>query len=175
MRTLTKAGLAEAFDVSLPTVDAWLRRGCPYIREGANGQPWAFDLPAVIAWHQTRDTTPAPLPNHAQAVLEQRPDFENYFRYLSESAVVHFLDCAYRIWPELEQLLREQKTDQARADAAAYFLICVLQSWVLDDRFNTEVFSGDIDGVFASIGGRKVFTKAPTDENAVLLPPQWSQ
>ncbi|MCB1714638.1 MAG: hypothetical protein KDK05_05830 [Candidatus Competibacteraceae bacterium] len=47
--------------------------------------------------------------------------------------------------------------------------------WVLDDRFNTEAFGGDIDGVFTSIGGRKVFPQPPTDEAAVLLPPQWSQ
>lgn len=175
MRTFTKAAVAEAFNVSLPTVDSWVRRGCPYLKQGSNGEAWAFSLPDVVAWHSERDRAPAELPDHAKAILEQRPDFENYLRCLSESAVVHFLDTAYRIWPDLQALMAEQKTDQAKADAAAYFLICVLQAWVMDDRFNVEAFRGDIDGMFHNMGGRKVFTKPPTDETAVLLPPQWIQ
>ncbi len=50
METLSKADLAAAFGVSLPTIDAWLQRGMPYQQRGSRGQPWAFDLPNSIAW-----------------------------------------------------------------------------------------------------------------------------
>lgn len=36
--------------VSLPTVDRWIRDGCPVKQRGAKGIPWEFDLAAIVAW-----------------------------------------------------------------------------------------------------------------------------
>ena len=42
--------VASHCDVSLPTVDAWVRKGCPYVTRGSKGVEWEFDLDAVKAW-----------------------------------------------------------------------------------------------------------------------------
>lgn len=48
--TLTKRATADALDVSLPTVDRWIARGCPVLERGAKGKPWQLDLAAVVQW-----------------------------------------------------------------------------------------------------------------------------
>jgi len=35
--------LADVFGVSLPTVDAWVRQGCPSDQQGGRGREWVFD------------------------------------------------------------------------------------------------------------------------------------
>lgn len=52
-RTASKAAAAAWFEVSLPTVDAWLRRGCPVVTQGSNGKPYELDLLAVAEWYFT--------------------------------------------------------------------------------------------------------------------------
>lgn len=49
---VNRAGLAECFGVSLPTVDAWVRKGCPFDRKGARGVDWQFDTAAVANWRE---------------------------------------------------------------------------------------------------------------------------
>jgi phage terminase Nu1 subunit (DNA packaging protein) len=49
-RIVNKNGLAQFFDVSLPAVDAWLRRGLPYVEKGTQGKQWKFDLLSVAEW-----------------------------------------------------------------------------------------------------------------------------
>lgn len=50
LRRANKAEAAEFFDVSIPAVDSWLRRGCPVVSRGSRTQPWVFDLLAVAEW-----------------------------------------------------------------------------------------------------------------------------
>lgn len=52
--TVTRTGLAEVFGVSFPTVDTWVRQGCPVLRRGSRGVEWAFDTAAVIKWREQR-------------------------------------------------------------------------------------------------------------------------
>ena len=47
MKKMTKTEIAEHFNVSLTTVDAWLRRGCPGEKIG---RTWDFDLGEVSDW-----------------------------------------------------------------------------------------------------------------------------
>jgi phage terminase Nu1 subunit (DNA packaging protein) len=51
LRKANKAQVAEFFDVSMATVDAWLRRGCPYIQQGNKGLAWVIDLRAAAEWY----------------------------------------------------------------------------------------------------------------------------
>jgi terminase small subunit / prophage DNA-packing protein len=46
--------LSTAMGVSLPTVDRWIRDGCPVKQRGAKGVPWEFSLPDVVAWWGNR-------------------------------------------------------------------------------------------------------------------------
>jgi phage terminase Nu1 subunit (DNA packaging protein) len=42
--------LSQAMGVSLPTVDRWVRDGCPVLQRGGKGIEWKFSLPDVVAW-----------------------------------------------------------------------------------------------------------------------------
>ncbi|MEB5674139.1 terminase small subunit [Escherichia coli] len=41
-------------EVSLPTIDTWIRAGCPYIRKGGRGREWEFNLADVANWREER-------------------------------------------------------------------------------------------------------------------------
>lgn len=57
-RKANRAEVAEWFEVSLPTVSAWIRSGCPFIQKGGRGTPWVFDLLAVAEWRYSRESKP---------------------------------------------------------------------------------------------------------------------
>lgn len=46
--------LAGLWGASLPTVDAWVRAGCPYVEKGGRGKEWTFDTADVSRWHIER-------------------------------------------------------------------------------------------------------------------------
>ena len=47
---MNKTELATAFNVSIGTIDAWVRRQCPFIKRGRNGEAYEFSLPDVVRW-----------------------------------------------------------------------------------------------------------------------------
>lgn len=57
MSKMNKAELAEAFEVSLPTVDRWIQKGCPWVEKGAKGKGYRFSLPEVLEWRQAHTAT----------------------------------------------------------------------------------------------------------------------
>jgi phage terminase Nu1 subunit (DNA packaging protein) len=46
--------LADVFGISLPTVDAWVRSGCPFDQKGERGKEWIFDTADVMRWREQR-------------------------------------------------------------------------------------------------------------------------
>lgn len=42
--------LSQAMGISLPTVDRWIRDGCPVKQRGTKGVAWEFNLPDVVNW-----------------------------------------------------------------------------------------------------------------------------
>jgi len=54
-RKVNRSELSGIFGVSLPTVDLWVRQGCPGIKSGAGkGGGWEFDTAEVSQWLQKR-------------------------------------------------------------------------------------------------------------------------
>ncbi len=53
-RIVNRSDLATLCNVSLPTVDAWVRKDCPAVERGSKGREWRFDLAAVIEWRIAR-------------------------------------------------------------------------------------------------------------------------
>ena len=49
-RRVNKAELATWFEVSLPTIEAWIRKGMPIAQRGSRGVPWVIDLLEVAEW-----------------------------------------------------------------------------------------------------------------------------
>jgi terminase small subunit / prophage DNA-packing protein len=54
---LNRVELAEYMGVSLPTIDDWRRRGCPYVEKAdrAKGVPWKFNSADVVNWRVYED------------------------------------------------------------------------------------------------------------------------
>jgi phage terminase Nu1 subunit (DNA packaging protein) len=50
----TRAGLAEFFGVAMPTIDHWVRTGCPAVERGGRGKAWTFNTADVIAWREQK-------------------------------------------------------------------------------------------------------------------------
>ena len=51
---VNRTQLADVFGVSMPTVDAWVRAGCPVVQRGTRGVEWKFDTADVAKWRQER-------------------------------------------------------------------------------------------------------------------------
>jgi len=61
-KIVNRSGLAEVFEVSLPTVTAWVREGMPFVERGGQGKPWQFDTAECIEWvHKRSEPKPESL------------------------------------------------------------------------------------------------------------------
>lgn len=49
---VNKQELAELFAISVPTVDSWIKAGCPVEQRGTHGKPYVFDVSKVADWRQ---------------------------------------------------------------------------------------------------------------------------
>ncbi|WP_052249088.1 terminase small subunit [Leisingera sp. ANG-Vp] len=49
-REVNRTELAEINGVSLPTIDEWVRRGCPVVQRGGRGRAWIFNTAEVRSW-----------------------------------------------------------------------------------------------------------------------------
>lgn len=61
-RLLKKHEVAEFFGYSLPTVDAWIKEGCPVKTEGGKGKAYEFDSEEVFRWLLGREKRPGRTP-----------------------------------------------------------------------------------------------------------------
>lgn len=110
---LSKADLARAWGVSLPTVGAWVKRGCPYISKGGPGKPWIFNTSEVAAWREEQA---------AQAALGETQSLdieEARRRKLAAEAALAELDVAKRRGEviEIEEVARVIGDDYANVRA----------------------------------------------------------
>lgn len=54
-KILGKHEVAEFFGVTEPTVDQWVRRGCPVVERGSKGKAWQINTAQVSDWLRQRD------------------------------------------------------------------------------------------------------------------------
>lgn len=52
-RIMNRTKLAEFFGVAMPTIDSWVRAGCPYVQRGNRGHEWRFDALEVTDWRHS--------------------------------------------------------------------------------------------------------------------------
>jgi phage terminase Nu1 subunit (DNA packaging protein) len=50
IRVFNKADIAAAFEVSLPTVNLWIKNGCTVLQKGSKGIAWELDIFEVFRW-----------------------------------------------------------------------------------------------------------------------------
>ena len=51
-REVNRTELAEINGVSLPTIESWVRRGCPVVQRGGRGRAWQFNTAEVRNWRE---------------------------------------------------------------------------------------------------------------------------
>jgi phage terminase Nu1 subunit (DNA packaging protein) len=51
-RVVNRTELAEINGVSLPTIESWVRRGCPVVQRGGRGRAWQFNTAEVRSWRE---------------------------------------------------------------------------------------------------------------------------
>lgn len=109
-RTTNKAGVAAWFEVSPQAVDGWIRRGCPAVQIGKQGQPWLFDLLTVAQWRfsgaatsphpgagdDPTNMTPHDRLNHWKAVREETKHREEARQLLPASDYERALSSALK-------------------------------------------------------------------------------
>jgi hypothetical protein len=50
IRRANKAQAAQFFDITLPTLERWLREGAPVVQRGSRGISWILDLRQIAQW-----------------------------------------------------------------------------------------------------------------------------
>lgn len=113
LRRANKAEVAEFFDVSVQSIDAWVRRGCPVVARGERLKPWVFDILAVAEWRisgrtSDADIDPATLPpNERKAWFDseiKRRELQERDRELIPAAELE--SCIARVFAALSHGLR---------------------------------------------------------------------
>ena len=51
-RQANQTDLADIHGCSLPTIRAWVRRGCPVVQRGGKGREWLFNTADVAQWRE---------------------------------------------------------------------------------------------------------------------------
>lgn len=51
-QTLNRAATADALGITPPTLDEWVRRGCPAVEKGGRGRAWKFNTAEVVKWRE---------------------------------------------------------------------------------------------------------------------------
>ncbi len=53
-KAVNRTELAEFFGVAMPTIDHWVRTGCPSVERGGKGKAWVFNTADVAAWREQK-------------------------------------------------------------------------------------------------------------------------
>lgn len=140
--TVNKAELASAQGVSLPTVDAWIRKGCPFKSKGGPGQEWEFDLNDVEEWRDLQvslragnDSTPLPAGCCGNALRDLiQMATESFFFSLENE-----LEYGYKkMYLEMAGVKDPEKA--LRLFAACFFTMAsFLQDWIEKDVFSESL------------------------------------
>jgi hypothetical protein len=177
----SKAELADFFSVSLPTVDSWIRKGCPYEQKGSHGKPWVFDLAAVAKWRErkARNSSQQWQGGHVRArgldaepdIIQRRPEFKNGFRLIIEEAIIHF----FHHWltsdyaRALTGLARQKGLSKEEAfeilQTAQVMLGYAFCDWLREDAFNKTLMRDgtDIDALWNKLTRDNIKTTPPAD------------
>jgi phage terminase Nu1 subunit (DNA packaging protein) len=76
IRIVNKAQCAEFFEVSLPTVAAWIRKGMPVQKQGSTQVAWEIDLLEVCKWRFAGQTSGADVDPDSLEPMQRRAWYE---------------------------------------------------------------------------------------------------
>lgn len=83
-RQANQTDLADIHGCSLPTIRAWVRRGCPVIHRGGKGREWLFNTADVAQWREEQAAAAAVGDTSAMDLDEARRRKEAAFAAMAE-------------------------------------------------------------------------------------------
>ncbi|QJB21901.1 putative small terminase [Xanthomonas phage FoX3] len=149
-RDVNRADLAAIFGVSLPTIDSWVKNGCPGVKSGiGKGGTWSFDTAAVARWREQRAAEEASGDTVAdEAALKKR-------KLLAETiAAEHDMMIKKRLVAPLDQVERAMSRvfAEVRTNMRSLPSRCVTQLiGENDERQFKRVLLAEIDVVLESL------------------------
>jgi hypothetical protein len=178
-----RAEVAAEFDVSLPTVDDWIRRGCPMISKGDKGRAAEFSLSAVRAWRASDVARQCYSLEELRILRDSGQEHLNSLRVRVEDSAKHFLWYSFTVGAEpLTEYLRDkQGLDELKAKKAvvSFYLhwAYIYEGWLSNDAYNRALRDSsakDLDDEFCAVtlGCYKATSFPPSnfDINKVQLP-----
>jgi terminase small subunit / prophage DNA-packing protein len=150
-KKVNRTDLAEFFGISLSTVDAWVKAGCPFDQRPVNrGKGWVFDTADVMRWREERARMEAGGQDvQDDAALTKR-------RKLAETRLVELelakamgevgsIDAMERVWSRL--LIEFQTTMRG-----AFVMRCATQLLgETDERTFKRVLLSEVDSCLTSL------------------------
>lgn len=160
---VSRRDLAAVFGVSLPTIDTWVRQGCPFDQRGGRGKEWTFDTADVARWREERAAADAGSQDVDLEKLKAR-------RALAECMLAELeLAKAQGSVAPLEQM--ERAVTRAVAEVQINLrgrLITRLVTQLIGETDETtfkRVALAEVDDVLTSLASLDVTADEPTDED----------
>ena len=155
--TINRAELARELGVSLPTIDDWVRRGCPVVSKGEKGRPAKFSLSEVRAWRMKDVARRSYNREELRILRDSGQEHLNHLRLRVEDSVRHFLWYSFTIASRV--LLRDLVEDRGMSEVEAKKMIClfyiywshIYEKWLTEDAYNQalkESSGQDLDDEF---------------------------
>lgn len=105
VRVFNKAEVAEAFGVTLPTIDAWIRKGCPVMQRGRRGVAWELDIFEAYKWRFDVGAADADSEDPEQMSPKERLDYYKGCRerdaHRKESGELMHVDDVTATWTKI--------------------------------------------------------------------------
>lgn len=161
---VNRAQLAEVFGVTTPTVDAWVRAGCPVVERGSKGVAWSFNTADISKWLRDEDR---------KSAAGNMPDDAEQLELRKQAAITgkHELELA-----KLRGLVAPiDQIERAVANAFAQLKINlrnipgrVVVSLIgeTDERRFKEVLLGEIDQALVALAETDLVGEDPDDDDA---------
>lgn len=143
--TANRAQLAKEFGISLPTVDDWVRRGCPVVSKGGSGRECKFSISNVRAWRARETARRHYSPEQLQIMRESGLEHLNIIRRRVEDAAKHFLWYSFSIGSDLmvEHFTETGKMSEldAKKTVAAFYVhwAHIYEKWLNEDAYNRDL------------------------------------
>lgn len=161
-RIVSRATLANLQGVSLPTIDAWVRAGCPVVTRGGRGKEWKFDNAQVTEWRIDRKV--------AEATGAEKADTEELRRrkLLAETELAE-LDVARERGQvvSVEQLQRNLGNLFAEISINLRNIpgrVCASLVGLTDERRIKEIILGEIDQTLNALADSDVLIESSDDD-----------
>ena len=155
-----RAQLAKEFGISLPTVDDWVRRGCPVVSKGGQGRECKFSIRDVRAWRARDIALRYYGPEELDIMRESGIEHLNVIRRRVEDSARHFLWYSFSIGSDLmvEHFVEtgQMSALDAKKTLAAFYVYWahIYEKWLTEDAYNHDLkdqYGEDLDDEFHGV------------------------